>query len=127
MIKNCLASNFSQIAERFEIVMSRRFIFFQVNIACVMDEQNNEFNEENYGAKGMDDDNPVLTLADILQEQDEIEEVLFMDLLFKFDIGILTICRHSIDSLVYFFFSCTKRTPPLYWVDRTKIFAHIQR
>lgn len=39
-----------------------------------MDEQN-KINEENYGAKGMDDDNPVLTLADILNEQEEMEAV----------------------------------------------------
>lgn len=41
-----------------------------------MDEQKN-YNDENYGANGMDDDNPVLTLADILHEQDEMEEVGF--------------------------------------------------
>lgn len=39
-----------------------------------MDEQN-KINEENYGAKGMDEENPVLTLADILHEQEEMEEV----------------------------------------------------
>lgn len=39
-----------------------------------MDEQN-KINEKNYGAKDMDDDNPVYTLAEILREQDEIDAV----------------------------------------------------
>lgn len=45
-----------------------------------MDEQN-KINEENYGAKGMDEENPVLTLADILNEQEEMEEVCVYSIL----------------------------------------------
>lgn len=42
-----------------------------------MDERN-KINEENNGANGMDDENPVVTLADILNEQEEMEEVCFV-------------------------------------------------
>lgn len=68
-----------------------------------MDEQN-KINEENYGAKSMDDDNPVLTLADILNEQDEMEEVCHRDI-FNLRFQIVSTCRHFINFVHFLCFS----------------------